>query len=323
MHAPIEFDKDIAETVVTPRILEVYFDNVCNLKCLYCGPHFSSLWDAENIKYGDPAFNKSKNIESNKEKIFAWLIKNGENLTTFNFLGGEPLYQKELDVVLELFEQHPMPNLKFQIFTNLNAPTSRVQHVVEKIKKLVDQECIREFEITASLDCWGPEQEYVRYPLDLLLWEKNFEYLLSQSWINLIINSTLTCLTIKTLPVLLEKINNWNKIRKVYHYQNAIDTWDNGGTITLFGDIFSDDFSRAIQLKPNTLPEDVASRNYLVGLSQLANSSTPDINSIQEFYNFLNKLDLRRNTNWKKTFPWLFDEFKKYNLCQELITKQI
>jgi MoaA/NifB/PqqE/SkfB family radical SAM enzyme len=27
---------------VTPRILEVYFDNTCNLKCLYCGPHFSS-----------------------------------------------------------------------------------------------------------------------------------------------------------------------------------------------------------------------------------------------------------------------------------------
>ena len=70
IHAPPELDQNTQAISVTPRILEVYFDNTCNLKCLYCGPHFSSLWDAENIKFGDPAFNKSSNIESNKQKIF-------------------------------------------------------------------------------------------------------------------------------------------------------------------------------------------------------------------------------------------------------------
>jgi len=70
IHAPVELDADPNAIQVTPRILEVYFDNTCNLKCVYCGPQFSSLWDAENIRAGLPAFAKSKNIEQNKSKLF-------------------------------------------------------------------------------------------------------------------------------------------------------------------------------------------------------------------------------------------------------------
>ena len=44
IHAPPELDTDPHSVTVTPRMLEVYFDNVCNLKCLYCGPYFSTLW---------------------------------------------------------------------------------------------------------------------------------------------------------------------------------------------------------------------------------------------------------------------------------------
>ena len=194
IHAPIELDVDCNATVVTPRILEIYFDNTCNLKCLYCGPHFSSLWDAENRKHEAfhqqgvhlTPFDKSVNIESNKQKLFDWIRLNSQHLTVFNILGGEPLYQDETNQCLDLFEQCPAPELKLQIFTNLNAKLERVQQLVEKVKKLVDSNKLREFEITASLDCWGAPQEYVRYPLDLKVWQSNFEYLVKQSWINLI-----------------------------------------------------------------------------------------------------------------------------------------
>jgi pyruvate-formate lyase-activating enzyme len=116
IHAPPELDQDLDAVRVTPRILEVYFDNTCNLKCLYCGPHFSTLWDAENIRHGDPAFVKSTNMELNKHKLFEWLKINGHNLSIFNILGGEPLYQEELEQCLTLFEQYPAPELKLQIF---------------------------------------------------------------------------------------------------------------------------------------------------------------------------------------------------------------
>ena len=313
IHSPPELENNPLAIQVTPRILEVYFDNTCNLKCLYCGPHFSSLWDAENIKFGDPAFNKSKNIESNKQKIFEWLKINGQYLTNFNILGGEPLYQSELEECLELFEQYPAPELKLQIFTNLNTKITHLKKVVTRIKQLVDQDKIREFEVTASLDCWGAPQEYVRYPLNLISWEENFEYLLREPWINLIVSSTVTPLTIKTLPDLLEKIKQWNNIRPVFHYQNSV----NGPSymfIDIFGDIFQEDFNKALELKPNITPEQQSSRNYLDGIARQSSSVVPNLKEIQKLFTFLNEMDQRRNTNWKNTFPWLINEFARYEL---------
>jgi hypothetical protein len=256
IHAPPELDHDLKAVHVTPRMLEVYFDNTCNLKCLYCGPHFSSLWDAENVKFGEPAFVKSLDIERNKQKLFDWLKVNAHNLTVFNILGGEPLYQPELEQCLALFEQHPAPELKLQIFTNLNAKLPYLQKIIQRVKQLIDNQCIREFEVTASLDCWGKPQQYVRFPLNLQQWQQNFEYLLDQHWINLIINSTVTPLTIKTLPDLLAKINQWSLNRKVYHYQNSVN-WPDHMFIDIFGDIFADDFDRAIRLKPENTPEEI------------------------------------------------------------------
>ena len=313
IHAPPELDQNPVAVHVTPRILEVYFDNTCNLKCLYCGPHFSSLWDAENVRHGVPAFAKSKNIESNKQKLFEWLKLYGHTLTVFNILGGEPLYQPELEQVLALFEQHPAPELKLQMFTNLNARLPYLQKIIQRVRKLIDRGCIREFEITASLDCWGAPQEYVRYPLNLQDWERNFEYLLDQPWINLIINSTVTPLTVKTLPDLLEKINHWNYKRKVYHYQNSVNDPDHM-FIDLFGGIFQEDFDRAIELKPAQTPEEIASKNYLIGIAKQSRHGGPKPKQIRQLFNFLNTMDQRRNTHWPTVFPWLVDEFKKYNL---------
>jgi hypothetical protein len=308
IHAPPELDDNPTAVEVTPRILEVYFDNTCNLKCLYCGPHFSSLWDAENVRFGELAYKKSTNISANKERIFAWLREHGHNLTNFNILGGEPLYQSEFEECLDLFEQYPAPELKLQIFTNLNTKLSRLQAIVERVRLMVDRNQIREFEVTASLDCWGAAQEYVRYPLDLVAWEANFEYLVSQPWINLIVGSTVTPLTIKTLPDLLERIDGWNKIRPVYHYQNSVNS-PSYLFIDIFGDIFQEDFARAIALK-----SDSGARDYLAGIARQSADPGPNVPEIINLYDFLTKMDQRRATDWRKTFPWLIAEFAKYGL---------
>ena len=312
-HAPVELADNPIATQVTPRILEIYFDNTCNLKCLYCGPRFSSLWDAENVKFGDPALAKDPNLQSNKQKLFDWLKVNGQYLTNFNILGGEPLYQRELEECLDLFEAHPAPELKLQIFTNLNAKLDYVKKVTKRVKHLINTGCLREFEVTASLDCWGPQQEYVRFPLNLKTWETNFEYLLECDWINLIISSTVTPLTVKTLPDLLNKIQEWNKVRTVYHYQNSVNSPE-FMFIDIFGDIFSDDFDKALALKPERTPEEISSKNYLLGIAKQSKNNEPNVFEIRELFNHLNKMDLRRKTNWRKTFPWLIDEFRKYDL---------
>lgn len=315
IHAPPELNSDPQAITVTPRMLEVYFDNVCNLKCLYCGPHFSSLWDAENRRWGGPEFQKSTRIEQNKQKLFEWLKHNRQHLTVFNILGGEPLYQAELEQCLDFFEAYPAPELKLQMFSNLNARLQHVKTVVARVKRLIDSGHLREFEITASLDCWGPEQEYVRYPLDLTVWQQNFEYLLSEPWINLIINSTVTPLTVKTLPDLLARINQWNQVRTVHHYQNSV----NGPSymfIDIFGDIFAEDFARALELKPEATPEQQSVKLYLQGIAQQSQHG-PRPEEIKKLFDFLNTIDQRRGTSWPSTFPWLVAEFERYGLHNE------
>ena len=84
--------------------------------------------------------------------------------------------------------------------------------------------------------------------------------------------------------------------------------------IDLFGAIFEDDFARAIELKPARTPEEIASRNYLIGIAQQSAHGGPRPKQIHRLFNFLNTIDQRRNTQWPQVFPWLVDHFDQYNL---------
>jgi len=313
IHAPPELDRDPTATTVTPRILEVYFDNLCNLKCVYCGPHFSSLWDAENKKHGifqkhgveiSDAFSKDPDIQYNKQRLFAWLADHSHDLTNFNFLGGEPLFQEDLDHCLDLFDQHPAPDLDFQIFSNLNASHQRVTHMINKIRRLIDQGNLRQFTVTASLDCWGAPAEYARFPLDLSVWTRNFELLLAEPWIRLVVGSTLTPLTVKTLPELIERLNHWRTHREVHHYFNSVNT-PTYLFIDILGDIFREDFAKALDIMPNATPEQQNTRLYLEGIGRQSASGRPNKQETLKLLTFLTELDRRRNTDYHKVYPWL------------------
>lgn len=319
VHAPLELDKDPQAVSVTPRMLEVYFDNVCNLKCVYCGPHFSSLWDAENKKHGSFSANgliisdrfvKDVNLQTNKQKLFAWLEKNGHQLTNFNILGGEPLFQDELEECLVFLERVPLPDVDLQIFTNLNVKNARLIDILDRIKSLIQRDHIRAFTITASLDCWGPRAEYVRFPLDLETWQTNFETLIDRPWIKLVVGSTVTPLTIHSLPELIAKINEWNRTRPVSHYFNSV----NGPSylmIDILGDIFRDDFDRALNLMPEDTEHQIHVKKYLAGIAKQSVSRGTNPTEILKLRTFLDEMDRRRSTQWKVIFPELVD-----SLCQ-------
>lgn len=317
IHAPPELELDPDAVTVTPRILEVYFDNLCNLKCVYCGPHFSSLWDAENKRHGTfdrngltlgAGFIKDPNLVKNKEKLFDWLRVNGSALTNFNILGGEPLFQQEFDQCLDFFRQHPAPDVDLQIFSNLNASMQKIDSTVHKVRQLLDAGNIRRFTVTASLDCWGRDAEYARFPLDLSVWKRNFERLLKESWINLVIGSTVTPLTIKTLPDLVSQINQWRQQRPVHHYFNSV----NGPSyllIDIFGKVFQQDFERALDLMPDQTPEQRNTKNYLRGIALQSASGHPKTAEVMKLRTFLDEMDRRRQTNWRDVYSWMIPVF--------------
>ena len=89
---------------IFPRYVEVSFSNVCNFKCAYCGPNFSSQWVEEINKHGaykldNMLFNggsdvvtQIKNNEDNQytEAFWKWFPKGQEHMHTFRITGGEP-----------------------------------------------------------------------------------------------------------------------------------------------------------------------------------------------------------------------------------------
>ncbi len=319
IHAPKELESDHSATRVTPRILEVYFDNTCNLKCVYCGPHFSSLWDAENRQHGrfekngliiNDKWPRNPDIEHHKDRLFLWLQHNGHHLTNFNILGGEPLYQQEFDRCLEHFMLYPAPDIDLQIFTNLKCKPDRLQGVLAKIRNLLDKGKIRDFTVTASIDCWGAAQEYARYPLNLVEWQGNFEILVKESWLKLVVGSTITPLTIHTLVDLIDRLNHWRQYRTIHHYFNSV-TSPSYMFIDIFGDLFKADFQKALAAMPDHDANQIRVKQYLDGIAKQSASKEINRDEVLKLATFLDEMDRRRNTHWPTAFPWLEQPIKR------------
>ncbi len=317
---PPELELDPQAVSVTPTILEIYFSNTCNMSCIYCNDVFSSKIYQENVKFGN--FEKNgiviKNsttnaVDLNKitDSFWEWMEKNCCSLKRFHILGGEPFYQAQFDKCLDFFDTNPCPDLEFNVVSNIMISTDKLKHHVSRIKQLVDSKKIKRFDLTASIDCFGKEQEYVRYGLDLDTWKRNFDFLASKSWIYLNINQTISILTIKTMPELIEYINNFKKTREVGHYFSIVGI-NNGPNFLhpgiIGGQYFSNDFNQILSLMNSKTRQEQDAKQYMTGIKNFIESCHIDTNFLLKLATYLDEIDRRRNLNWRTVFPWLEQE---------------
>lgn len=316
--SPPELDNDPTALSVTPTILEVFLSNVCNMACTYCVPTSSSQIEQENIKFGNfnkngvviPATYIDKTLNKNYiEKFFEWMELNSHKLRRLHLLGGEPLYQKEFYRCIDFFEQHPNKDLEINIITNLMVDTEKFSNLLLQIKQLVARRAIKRFDITVSLDCMGPEQEYARWGLKMETIERNINLILQYPWIYFNINSTLSPLTIKKFPNLIEKINEWKKIGKVHHHFQTV-FFPKYHNPEMFGiDFWKEDFENALKLMPTSNWQENQARQYLSGIYQQVQSGRKDNKLIVQLVTHLDELDRRRGTNWRLLFPYIEEEY--------------
>jgi organic radical activating enzyme len=321
---PEELFDNPTQLDVDPTILEIYFNNVCNMACVYCGSHFSSKWEEENKKYGVfkqgtviVGLNKPLNLNYDKMLADFWKYLEENNrykkIKSYQILGGEPFYQKEFDTSIEFWENHPNPDMTFTIITNLKVPHKRFCEYVARFEKMVSEGKLAQLRITGSLDAWGPQEEYVRWGLDLKEWEENFTYCLDKPWIVLTINSAISALTIKTMPKLIEQMNKWNQqilhFNKIYFsFMSVTDPlWLRP---EIFGaGVFDEDFKRILGVMPTATPSDIATKEHMAGIFKQVENHPRDLGRINDLKVYLTELDRRRGTNWKELFPWLDQEF--------------
>jgi len=180
-----------------PRYVEVSFSNVCNFKCSYCGPAYSSQWLQESKQYGGyptiPAFNSYETlVETDSVPIlhsepnpyvkafWEWWPELYRDLHTFRITGGEPLLSKDTWKVLDYIidEKIPNKNLKFAINSNLGVDDFLIDKLIEKLTRIIDEDRVKEVIIFTSTDAWGKHAEYIRYGMNFDKFWMNIQKLL-------------------------------------------------------------------------------------------------------------------------------------------------
>ena len=314
-YVPIELAIDPTATHVTPRIVEIFAQNTCNFNCVYCAEDLSSQIQNENKKFGHingvervPIISKPQTIEY-FDQFINWLEENIQNLMRLHLLGGETFIQHDMmERVFDIIERKPNSDLQLNIFSNFNAPEKYWVDYTNRIKDYCKAGNLGRFDLTCSIDCWGPQAEYVRHGLDLDILENRLAWAAEQSedWLYLNVNQTVSSMTIKTMPGLIEKINKYNQHRHIGHYFMFVDGYTFQHPDVFDYSMWAGDFNNILSIMRNDTVEDKETLERMVGLQKrLQNTCKQDSQKITQLHNYLDELDRRRGTDWRSLFPYL------------------
>lgn len=321
-------DKDPVPTSVFPTILEMYFTNLCNLGCVYCKPEYSSVLENEAKKF--PEFTRDKffkieelnakqsdTYEDRLKAFWDWFEDNAAKLKKYHILGGEPFFQDELIQNLEFFERKDdLSELEVTIFSNLKVPEKKFRNLLERLQNLKLNNKLKEINIVCSLDCWGPQQEYIRTGLNMSDWERNFNILLNDfKSIELEIHGTITGMSIGTMPDLVTKWIKWKETRDLLLTFNlCFDPSTMAPSIFKRG-FFVEDFRKMYTQLSEDNRREHDLKGILLGLEKFIDYSKGNLKLVRNLQKELREFDKRRGTDHTVLFPWLDvyinDEWKK------------
>lgn len=140
------------DTIVTPaaglQFVDIRNTNLCNLKCRYCGPHFSSQWANE---LGILPIIKNQELDEYKELLIT------DSLHWMYFTGGEPLINSEhWNLLEELVNNVLAANISLLYNTNLTTIKYKDKNIINIWKKF------KTVTIQCSIDAVGKPLEYIR-----------------------------------------------------------------------------------------------------------------------------------------------------------------
>ena len=315
---PPELEQDPVATSVTPRIVEIFAQNTCNLACIYCNANLSSKIEQENIKHGEFIGNgfqipitKTPTVAAQEyfDRFIVWIEKNIQHLRRLHLLGGETFIQHDLmNAVLDILERNPNPELQFCVFSNMNVPDRYWDLYTGRIQDLQRRGHIQYFDLTASIDCWGPEQEYVRSGLNLRKFEERFKWASEQGdWLRLNANQTVTAMTVRTMPDLIEKLKQYGQRKHIGHYFQFYTGPHMFHHPKIFAwDFWKADFERILAAMPtDTLAQQEAIPRMQGLQSLLQQQQTTDTHAVNQLHEYLDEIDRRRSTDWRALFPYL------------------
>lgn len=129
-----------------PALIDVRWNNTCNLACTYCSGYFSTKWASI---MGE---NRNKTIKSDYQDIIDYIELNSDTVKEVALVGGEPLMMKENDRLLDILPDHVL----ITVITNLTTDFDSMP---------VPQKLLRRSKVgwSMSVDNIKDRFEYVRW----------------------------------------------------------------------------------------------------------------------------------------------------------------
>lgn len=339
-----EIAASTGEENIYPKYVEISFSNVCNFKCAYCGPAFSSKW-TEEVKdkgpynYTDHKGNKRKfgfinpdevqylEREDNPyiEAFWKWFPEAVKHMHVFRITGGEPLLSKHTMKVIDYLLANPQPNLEFAINTNACPPDKLWKTFISKINKLIKNKSIKNLTIYTSAESTGKQNDYTRFGMDYNLWLKNLDSLMLHTVdVKLSIMCAVNLLSVSSLDKLVEDIGQLKE--KCYKRKQVKEISIDFAYVRnpkfldlrlapreLLDECFKKTMGQIYDTRP--IEKQKLQRIYdsIVNLQDMSDPKELELTRYN-FWEYINEYDKRRGTNFNETFPelskhangWLF-----------------
>jgi hypothetical protein len=273
------------------------------------------------------------------DAFWKWWPEMYQDLHTFRITGGEPLLNKDTFKILDYIIETPTPNKKLSlcINSNLGIPKKLFDEFVNKIEKILDKELVHEFIIFTSCDTWGPQAEYIRNGFEYNLFKERIDFLLDKfKPLTIDIMSTYNALSVPNYKYLIEDVA---ELKKRHH--NPYRYW--GSSLLLDSSYLRFPEHQTVKILEDSWVSAIDEQAKLVDFYEQVRTGIVDghgftdieINKIKrikdwftskegnkmidtnrkDFYKFITEHDIRRNTNFCKTFPEL-EEF--YHKCGKI-----
>jgi MoaA/NifB/PqqE/SkfB family radical SAM enzyme len=266
------------------RMLDIHLPNLCNLKCVICGPHDSSSWHADTVKLGKTIPEEYKYNKTIKYNVLDLEIP--DTIKTIKFWGGEPLLEELHADILEVVNKKGLLK-NVRLIYNTNA-TCRVSDRVLELWSKADL-----VEIYFSLDDVDERSDFQRTGSTWAGLVDNLKWFYKNMPHNHLfyVMCSVGALNIYNLPALVDwKRNNFNQTSQGDYIQLLFNMVNDKGFI----DRVSPEFYKKLQDRFMMYPE----LQHLLKILTIKDGHVPE-----QFLNYMKQLDSIRGTNFLETFP--------------------
>jgi len=272
---------------ISTKILDISFDNLCNLKCRGCHSGSSHLW------FNDEPAIYSKTI-SDKKYVELSVDIESSNLEVINVSGGEPFLSKKFEQFSKKLLENNIKNLQLIISTNgtVSPPPNIYQCMIQA----------KELNLNISIDGIGHLNQYFRSGADFEVCLRTIEQLKNLKKLR---KDKPTLINIHT-TVSIYNVNLLGEIREYFdkHYPE----YDQSHRLLYLPE----------QLCVRNMPAEYKNlvrpsverlgKDYIDVLNEL---DTEGENYFNHFLNYHNILDSIRNESLEESNPLLFNYISK------------